>query len=156
MADARLNPDAVNVVGDVWQPLPLADHAVASLFDRISDQNPLGFEFYGYFDQGVTLNPDSPDDRINGPVLSNYRSNDYQMNGLYMVGERKVDPKSCHAQLGGRIDMIYGTDAACGLSLGLDEKIVSDDASRFHKLAFHQIYANLFLPVGTGVRNRFA
>lgn len=133
------------------QANPLADHAVARLFDRISEQNRCGFDFYGYLDQGVTLNPDSPRDRINGPVLSNYRSNDYQMNGLYMVGERKIDPKSCHAQLGGRIDMIYGTDAACGLSLGLDEKIVSDDASRFYKLAFPQIYANLFLPIGTGV-----
>lgn len=133
------------------QANPRADHAVARLFDRISDHNPLGFEFYGYLSQGVTLNPDSPDDRVNGPVFSNYRSNDYQMNGLYMVGERKVDPKSGNAQLGGRIDMLYGTDAACGLSLGLDEKLVSDDASRFYKLAFPQIYANLFLPVGTGV-----
>ncbi len=25
---ARLNPEAVNLVGDVWQPLPLADAAV--------------------------------------------------------------------------------------------------------------------------------
>ena len=64
------------------QANPLTDHAVARLFDRISDQNRFGFDFYGYLDQGVTLNPDSPDDRINGPVLSNYRSNDYQMNGL--------------------------------------------------------------------------
>ena len=79
------------------QANPLADHAVARLFDRISERNPLGFEFYGYLDQGVTLNADSPTDRINGPVLSNYRSNDYQMNGLYMVGERKIDPKSLHA-----------------------------------------------------------
>ena len=88
------------------QANPLAYHAIARLFDRISERNPLGFEFYGYLDQGVTLNPDSPRDRTNGPVLSNYRSNDYQMNGLYMVGERKIDPKSCHAQLGGRIEAV--------------------------------------------------
>jgi hypothetical protein len=133
------------------QANPLADHAVARLLNRILNRNRFGFDFYGYLDQGVTLNPDSPNDRINGPVLSNYRSNDYQMNGLYMVGERKIDPNSCHAQIGGRVDMIYGTDAACGLSLGLDDEIVSEDTSRFYRLAFPQIYANMFLPVGTGV-----
>ena len=128
-----------------------ADHAVANLLDRVSETNPLGFELFGYLQQGVTLNPDSPNDRTNGPVLNNYRSNAYQMVGVYLVAERKVNPDCCHVQLGGRIDTLYGTDAAFGLSNGLDAKIVSDDASRFYKLAFPQIYANLFLPIGPGV-----
>ena len=133
------------------QANPLADDPVARLFDLISEKNRLDFEFYGYLDQGVTLNPDSPRDRTNGPVLNNYRSNAYQMNGLYLVAERKVDPDCCCVQLGGRLDTLYGTDAEFGLSSGLDENIVSDDANRFYKLAFPQIYGNLFLPIGSGV-----
>ena len=111
----------------------------------------MGLEFYGYLNQGVTLNPDSPNDRTNGQVLNNYRSNAYQLNGLYLVAERKVDPACDRVQLGGRIDTLYGTDAAFGLTRGLDENIVSDNSSRFYKLAFPQIYGNVFLPIGPGV-----
>lgn len=128
-----------------------ADHPIANLFDKVSEQNPWGFELYGYLDQGVTLNPDSPDDRTNGPVLNNYRSNAYQMNALYLVAERKVNRDCDRLQLGGRIDLIYGTDAAFGLSKGLDENIVSDSASRFYKLALPQIYGNIYVPIGRGV-----
>ena len=128
-----------------------AEHPIANLLDRASETNPLGIELFGYLQQGVTLNPDSPNDRTNGPVLNNYRSNAYQMVGVYLVAERKVNPDCGRIQLGGRIDTLYGTDAAFGLSNGLDGKIVSDEASRFYKLAFPQIYANLFLPIGPGV-----
>jgi hypothetical protein len=131
------------------QANPLADHPVARLFDHFSEQNPLGLEFYGYLDQGVTLNPASPSDRLNGPVETNYRSNDYQMNALYLVGERKVDPKRGTVQLGGRADVLYGTDAPLGgTSLGFDAQISS---SRFYQLAIPQIYANLLLPLGDGI-----
>ena len=149
----RLPPTPYVLHGSISgsQANPFADHVLARLLDRISEQNPLGFEFYGYLGQGVTLNPSSPRDRANGPVLNNYRSNAYQMSGLYLVAERKIDPDCCRVQLGGRIDTIYGTDAAFGLSNGLDANIVSDDANRFYKLAFPQIYANLFLPIGPGV-----
>lgn len=67
------------------------DHPIARLLDQISQQNPLAIQLYGYLNQGVTLNPDLPRDRTNGPVLSNYRSHEYQMKGLYMIAERKVD-----------------------------------------------------------------
>ncbi len=133
------------------QPNELADHPIASLLDQISEQNCLNVEFYGYLQQGLTLNPDSPRDRSNGPVLNNYRSNAYQMNGLYLVGERKVDPDCCAVQLGGRVDTLYGTDAAFGLSEGFDADLVSDESSRFYKLAFPQIYGNVFLPIGPGI-----
>ncbi|WP_339736187.1 outer membrane beta-barrel protein [uncultured Gimesia sp.] len=137
------------------EPNPQADHLLGELFDQFSDTNRLDLELYGYFQQGVTLNPASPDDRLNGPVLNNYRSNAFQLNGLYLVGERKIDADSPDIQLGGRVGMLYGTDAAFGLSDGLDANIVSDDASRFNKLAFPQLYGNLFLPYGSGVSFKF-
>ncbi len=49
------------------------------------------------------------------------------------------------------MDTLYGTDAAFGLSEGFDADLVSDESSRFYKLAFPQIYGNVFLPVGPGI-----
>jgi hypothetical protein len=118
-----------------------ADHAIARLFDRLSEQSRLGFQLYGYLDQGVTLNPSSPRDRTNGPVLSNYRSNDYQMNGLYLVAERKVDSASHRAQIGGRFDMIYGTDAACDGTICSDSRTsTASDNFESYSLANYLFY----------------
>lgn len=133
------------------QPNELADHPLAQLLDQLSEQNHLQLELYGYLQQGVTLNPASPRDRINGPVLNNYRSNAYQMNGLYLVAERKVDTDRNAIQWGGRMDTLYGTDAAFGLSEGFDANLVSDDSSRFYKLALPQVYANIYVPVASGI-----
>ena len=132
------------------QANPAADHPLARLLDHFSERNKLDVEIYGYLEQGFTWNPDSPVDRTNGPVLNNYRSNAYQMNGIYLVAERKVDSDRDAIQLGGRLDQLYGTDAAFALTTGFDENIVSDAASSFYKLAFPQAYANLFLPIGRG------
>jgi len=153
MPEPRRPPAPRDVHGSIRgsQANPLADHPLARLFDCISQQNKFDFELYGYLDHGFTWNPDSPADRTNGPVLNNYRSNAYQMNGLYLVAERKIDPNRDAIQLGGRLDQLYGTDAIFNLTTGLDENIVTDSASRFYKLAYPQAYANLFLPIGRGV-----
>ncbi len=122
--------------------------------DPVDTPNRSGFELFGYFAQGVTLNPDSPNDRTNGPVLSNYRSNDYQFNALYLVAQRDVDPEVDRVQLGGRFDVLFGTDAGCSLTMGLDDRLISDSTSAFYRLAFPQTYATLFLPAGRGVHFR--
>ena len=128
------------------QANPLADHPIAQLLDRISESNRLGVELFGYLDQGVTLNTASPRDRLNGPLETNYRSNDYQLNGLYLIAERKVDPSAYLSQWGFRADLLYGTDPQLGgSSLGFDDRITT---SRFYSLAFPQLYANLFHPLG--------
>ena len=38
------------------------------------------------------------------------RSNDYELNQLWFGVERKVDTKGCGFDVGGRIDMMYGSD----------------------------------------------
>lgn len=121
---------------------------VATWFDQVSETNSLGIDFQGYFDQGVTLNMASPDDRKNGPIIQNYRSNAYQMNGLYLISERKIDSEAGRWQLGGRCDLLYGTDGSFGGSLGFDEKLAS--SNRFYNMAIPQLYANIFIPAGNG------
>jgi len=128
-----------------------ADHPMARWLDHISAWGGKEFQIYGYVDQGVTWNPASPTDRINGLVLDNYRSNDYQLNAIYFVTEKKISPQLKNIQLGGRVDLVYGTDARFMPVTGFADNMVSDEASRFYKLAFQRAYLNLFLPIGRGL-----
>ena len=130
-----------------------ADHILARLLDAAAECSRSNCEYFGYVQQGLTLNPDSPANRTNGPVVPNYRSNDYQFNGLYLVGQKNIDSSCNQIQLGGRCDMVYGTDGAFHLSDGLDQNISS--GHRFYKLAIPQVYGNLYLPIGRGFSFKF-
>ena len=132
------------------KPNQMADHTVARLFDRMSEWGGHGCQLYGYVDQGFTWNPASPVNRTNGLVMNNYRSNDYQLNAIYFVAEKKIAAQLQQLQLGGRVDLVYGTDARFMTVDGLADNIVSDSASRYYKMAFRQAYLNLFLPIGRG------
>ncbi len=112
-----------------------------------------GFYVGGWLEQGITGNGANPVDRFNGPVEYNYRANDYQMNQFYLFMEKEVERD--RFSVGGRVDMIYGTDAIYYQSLGLDDDIVSDAASRFYKMAIPQMFVEFNLPVGNGLRAKF-
>ena len=68
-----LHPNCCKVadLGDPWK-----------LFDRcfFKEHN---IQAGGWLAQSFTWNPDSPDDRYNGPVTWTDRSNEYQLNELY-------------------------------------------------------------------------
>lgn len=117
--------------------------------DCFSDSS--GISISGWLDQGFSWNPDSPADRFNGFLSNNDRSNEYQMNQLYFSLGREADYESDSLSFGFRGDMIYGTDAFLFQTLGFDDRTVSDDDSRFYKLAFPQLYAEFYMPVGNGV-----
>lgn len=116
-----------------------------------------GFQIYGFLDQGYTWNPDYPVNNINGPVTFNDRANEYQMNQLYLIFERAVDPSADEWQLGGRVDLLYGTDyfftQALGLELeqdGTQRWNPEDDTNRangasgnLYGLAMPQLYAEI-------------
>lgn len=147
-----------------WQPLwhrvhgstdgsklnRFANHPVSRLVDSLAAWGGKGSHIYGYVDQGFTWNPASPANRTNGLVMNNYRSNDYQFNAIYFVAEKEIQSQLQQVQLGGRVDMVYGTDARFMTVEGLADNIVSNDASRYYKMAFRQAYLNLFLPIGRG------
>ncbi len=81
----------------------------------------LGFHVGGWIEQGVTANFGDPDDRMNSPVLFNDRSNDYQLNQLYLFAERPVQNDGYHWDIGARIDLLLGTDAKFLTVPGLEE-----------------------------------
>lgn len=110
----------------------------------------------GWLDQGFTWNPDDPDNRLNGPQGFNYRSNEYLMNQLYLIIERPVNVEGGTWDIGGRVDLLYGTDyqftEALGLELEQDgtEKWNSD-SHRTYGFALPQFYVEAFAPIGGGL-----
>jgi hypothetical protein len=107
----------------------------------------------GWLDQGATLNTLSPRNRTNGPVTFNNRSNDYQLNQLYLLLKRDVDRQGCRWDAGGRIDLLYGTDSLYTSARGLE---LGDDLSpkwnaQQYGLSMPQAYAEFFCPWGNGL-----
>ena len=73
----------------------------------------------GWVDAGGTFNTDNPPSKYNGTLAPNDR-NQFQMNQLYLVMEKKLDTEKNCWDFGGRIDFLYGTDYIYGQSLGLE------------------------------------
>jgi len=60
---------------------------------------------------------------------------------VYLYYDKPTNTDCRLFDLGGRIDLLYGTDARYTLAEGLDDGIVSDSASRFYRMSFPQLYA---------------
>ena len=118
---------------------------------------------HGWLAQGFTINPDDPNNRFNGPLTFNDRSNEYQLNQLYFAFENIVDRCGCGWDLGGRVDLLYGTDYFFTQAAGLETH--SDGTPRWNSangprddgtaalygLAMPQLYAEVFAPIGNGL-----
>ena len=83
----------------------------------------LGIVQYGWLEQGATFNSLSPMNRWNGPVSTNDRSNEYEMNQLWLGWERPVKTDGCGWDIGGRIDLMYGSDWRYGECYGLETNL---------------------------------
>jgi hypothetical protein len=110
----------------------------------------------------VTINTHSPDDRFNGPLTFNDRSNEYQLNQLYLALEDCVDRCGSGWDIGGRVDLLYGTDYFFTTATGLETR--RDGSPRWNRsdgpraggaalygLAMPQLYAEAFAPLGGGL-----
>ncbi|MHB1036732.1 MAG: porin [Pirellulales bacterium] len=93
----------------------------------------------GWVDQGYTWNPDNPADRFNTPVGFNDRANEYMMNQLYLYAERPTDTGGCGWDLGGRVDLLYGTDYRFVRTIGFD----NEWNSNLYGLVMPQLYAEV-------------
>ena len=81
----------------------------------------------GWLEQGITFNGTDPADRFNGPVATNDRDGEYQMNQFWLYAIRPIDTGGCGWDIGGRIDMVYGSDYRFGINYGLEDRINAVD-----------------------------
>ena len=81
-----------------------------------------GISLSGWLEQGMTLNDNHPPSGFNGPVANNDLDREYQMNQLWMTLQRPVTTGNGF-DLGGRIDLTYGTDWRWDINNGLENRI---------------------------------
>lgn len=65
----------------------------------------------GWLEQGISFADGRPSDRFNGPVTFNDRDSEYQMNQLWLFLERKTNTRCGGFDIGGRFDLLFGSDA---------------------------------------------
>ncbi len=159
VADPEAEPSVAGSCYDPCQSCPDRPHGDSCfLGGRRND----GLFVRGWLAQGFTGNPDNPTDGFNGPVTFNDRSNEYQMNQLYLSLGRAVDTKGYSWDLGGQVDLLYGTDYFFTTAIGLEThpdgtpRWNSEDGPRgtgaaLYGLAMPQLYAEVFAPIGNGV-----
>jgi hypothetical protein len=112
-----------------------------------------GFDFDTWLDQGATINTLSPRDRTNGPVTFNNRSNEYQLNQAYFRLKRDVNTECDVWDIGGRVDVLYGTDSIYTEARGLEttDEFAPKWNAQQYGLALPQAYAEVFAPWGNGI-----
>ncbi|MCC9604621.1 porin [Blastopirellula sp. JC732] len=119
-----------------------------------------------WISQGYTANFDHPASNFNTPLTFNDRADEYQMNQLYLAMGKEVDAESCCWSLGGRVDLLYGSDyfftMANGLELHTDgSRKWNGDGPRdggnaaLYGLAMPQLYGEVYAPIGNGLRVKF-
>ena len=101
-----------------------------------------GIDFGGWLDQGFTATANNPADRFNGVVGMNDRANEYQMNQLWLYAERETAVRGSGWDIGGRIDIMYGTDA---LLIQSSDGLENDwnQTERFYQMALPQFYLDI-------------
>ncbi len=92
----------------------------------------------GWVQQGITYDGWNPGDRFNGPLCINDRSGEYQLNQAWLYFVRPTKTDGCGWDIGGRIDLVYGTDWRYGQCSGLETRI--DDPNSFYGLILPQFY----------------
>lgn len=100
-----------------------------------------GIDLGGWVQQGITYNALDPEDRFNGPIMTNDRSGEYQLNQAWIYLNRPTNTGGCGWDIGGRIDMSYGEDWRFGQCYGLETRI--DDPNSFYGLVLPQFYAEV-------------
>ena len=73
-----------------------------------------GIGIKGHLEQGVTTNSRNPTNPAAGvgnfpATQMNYRNDEYMLNSLYLTLERKTDTGGSGWDIGGHLDLIYGT-----------------------------------------------
>lgn len=115
-----------------------------------------GVNVDGWLNAGVAINPDHPDNHFNGPVGFSDRSNELQLNQLYLFLERdpEVGGKVSQWSWGGRLDFVFGSDAFYTRSMGdpgnhWDSHLLHQS---IYGIAFPQAYLDILAPIGRGLR----
>ncbi len=126
-----------------WEGL-LTNVMVPYTLAKETAKNCYGINVGGWVQAGMTANFEDPHDRYNGPVLTNDRVGDLQMNQLWLYAEKPVDTGGCGIDVGGRFDMFYGTDWRAAYYHGFGwEDLRLNGPDQLYGLSLAQMYAEV-------------
>lgn len=138
------------------------DTPTDSLLQALTGQNAaawsgadqLGLSAGAWATAGFTYNRDAPASRQNGPVSFNYRSNEFHLHQLNLFLERQTQ-KSSGWDIGGRMDVMFGTDTPYTQATGhWDVGLIDKRDLRLYDLALPQAYVEVYTPWGNGVTTK--
>ena len=133
------------------------DNAYEWAFPKVAKpqwMKDLDLTFGGWIDAGIATNFNSSPDNFNGPVGLIDRTAEPRVSQLYFSLERLVK-KGDEWDIGGRFDVLYGTDAFIAQSTNnWDKGLIPTSVSRFYNLALPQLYAEVYAPVGNGLSTK--
>ncbi|MEQ1546795.1 porin [Methyloglobulus sp.] len=142
----------------------------STLLEAAGDPNESSFmksnqlKIGGWANAGVTYNATDPGDKFNGPVTFGDRSAEFQLNQLNLFAQRTVATEGDSFDVGGRVDVMFGSDAIFTQAYGVpgrelgtgqvldrgawDLKLINE---RFYNLAIPQAFLEMYIPVGNGL-----
>lgn len=95
----------------------------------------------GWVQQGITgVNP-TPNNRSLGPLSTDDRANEYQLNQAWLFFERAITNEGEGWDWGGRVDILYGTDWRFANTLGLENTF--NGSQQLYGMAMPQCYLDL-------------
>ncbi len=141
-----------------------------TLLEAMGDPNEASFmkdnalKVGGWLNAGVTYNATSPANGFNGPITFGDRAEELQINQLNLFFQRAVATEGDSFDIGGRVDVMFGTDAFFTQAYGVpptelgtgqpldrgswDLNLINN---RFYELAIPQAYLEMYIPVGNGI-----
>jgi Putative beta-barrel porin-2, OmpL-like. bbp2 len=145
----------------------------STLLEAMGDPNDTSFmknsglKVGGWLNAGVTYNGNNPSNNFNGPVTFGDRSAEPQINQLNLFIQRAVATEGDDWDIGGRFDLMFGTDSIFTQAYGVpafdvntgrpldrgswDLNFLGRNDNRFYDFALPQAYAEFYVPVGNGL-----
>ncbi len=90
-----------------------------------------GISISGWLQQGITFDNEHAASRFNGPVATDDRDGEYQLNQFWMTLERPVHSGGSGLDFGGRIDAAYGSDWRWYTNNGLENHLNGFDGQTY-------------------------
>lgn len=106
----------------------------------------------GWIEQGVSLADVRAADRYNGVIAFNDRERDYQLNQVYTYIKRDVKTDGCGIDVGGRADVVFGSDSRFLQAQGLE---TNWQQTGLNQLAIPQFYVDVAFNDWTARVGRF-
>ena len=121
---------------------------------QLSSLKKLGIATGGWVQQGITINNFGSSNTYNGPMAINDLNQQYQMNQAWLYFVKPTDTGGCGFDVGGRIDVVEGTDWRFGDCYGLESEINSPDD--YYGLILPQFYLEVAIDDLTVKMGHFA